>query len=110
MKLGRKKKEAVAHAQDWHYDVIVSPVITEKSTAAGEQNKVLFNVRLDASKSDVKAAVEKLFNVKVAKVNTLVRMGKTRRFRNTLGKLSDTKKAIITLAEGQTLNLEGGVK
>jgi len=110
MKLGRKKKQAATHAQDWHYDVIVSPVITEKSTAAGEHNKVLFNVRLDASKSDVKAAVEKLFNVKVAKVNTLVRMGKTRRFRNTLGKLSDTKKAIITLAEGQTLNLEGGVK
>ena len=110
MKLGRKKKEAAATAQDWHYDVIVSPIITEKSTAASEHNKVLFNVRLDASKAQVKSAVEALFNVKVAKVNTLVRMGKTRRFRNTLGKLSDTKKAIITLAEGQTINLEGGVK
>jgi len=112
MKLGRKKKDnnAVAQARDWHYDVIVSPIVTEKSTAASEHNKVLFNVRLDASKAQVKSAVEALFNVKVAKVNTLVRMGKTRRFRNTLGKLSDTKKAIITLVEGQQINLEGGVK
>lgn len=112
MKLGRKKKDATAtvQAQGWHYDVIVSPVITEKSTAASEHNKVLFNVRLDASKAQIKASVEALFGVKVAKVNTLVRMGKTRRFRNTLGKLNDTKKAIITLAEGQTINLEGGVK
>ena len=112
MKLGRKKKETATavHARDWHYDVIVSPIITEKSTAASEHNKVLFNVRLDASKADIKSSVEALFNVKVAKVNTLVRMGKTRRFRNTLGQLSDTKKAIITLEKGQTINLEGGVK
>jgi large subunit ribosomal protein L23 len=106
-KAAKKTTAAAATARDWHYDVIVSPVVTEKSTAASEHNKVLFNVKLCASKSDIKSAVEALFNVKVAKVNTLVRMGKTRRFRNTLGKLSDTKKAIITLVEGQTLNLEG---
>jgi large subunit ribosomal protein L23 len=112
MKLGRKKKDPAASAQtrDWHYDVIVSPIVTEKSTAASEHNKVLFNVRLDASKAQVKSAVEALFGVKVAKVNTNIRMGKTRRFRNVPGKLSDTKKAIITLAQGQTINLEGGVK
>ena len=112
MKLGRKKKDAGAQAQarGFHYDIIVSPIVTEKSTRVGEQNKVMFNVRLDANKPDIKAAVEALFNVKVKSVNTLVRLGKQKRFRNTIGKLSDTKKAVITLAEGQTINLEGGVK
>ncbi|MDE3059442.1 MAG: 50S ribosomal protein L23 [Pseudomonadota bacterium] len=112
MKLGRKKKEATAstQARAYHYDVIVSPVVTEKSTAASEQNKVMFNVRLDADKAAIKSAVEALFNVKVSKVNTLVRLGKQRRFRNTLGKHSDTKKAIITLAEGQSIDMAAGVK
>ncbi len=110
MKLGRKKKEATTTARAYHYDVIVSPVITEKSTRLSEQNKVMFNVRLDSTKADIKSAVEALFSVKVANVNTLRRMGKMKRFRNTIGQQSDTKKAIITLAEGQTINLEGGVK
>ena len=109
MKSKAKKTEAVA-ARAYHYDVIVSPIITEKSTAASEQNKVLFNVRLDATKADIKSAIEALFNVKVAKVNTLRRLGKIKRFRNTTGKLSDTKKAIITLAEGQSVDLSAGVK
>jgi large subunit ribosomal protein L23 len=112
MKLGRKKKEAGAQTQarGFHYDVIVSPIITEKSTRVSEQNKVMFNVRLDANKTDIKSAVEALFNVKVKSVNTLIRLGKEKRFRDTMGKLTDTKKAIITLAEGQSINLEGGVK
>ena len=105
-----KAKSAAGPARAFHYDVIVSPVITEKSTTASEQNKVMFNVRLDASKSDIKSAVEALFNVKVKSVNTLIRMGKQQRFRNTMGKHSDMKKAIITLAEGQTINMESGVK
>ena len=104
-----KKTEAVV-ARAYHYDVIVSPIVTEKSTAASEHNKVMFNVHLDATKADVKSAIEALFNVKVAKVNTLRRLGKTRRFRNTVGKLSDTKKAIITLVEGQQIDLSSGVK
>jgi len=104
------KNSVAAEARAFHYDVIVSPVVTEKSTAASEHNKVVFNVSLNADKASIKSAVEALFNVKVKKVNTLVRMGKTRRFRNTLGKLSDTKKAVITLAEGQAINLEGGLK
>lgn len=113
MKLGRKKKDAAAGsapARSWHYDVIVSPVITEKSTAASEQGKFLFNVKLDASKSDVKSAVEALFGVKVKKVNTHNRMGKIKRFRNTTGRRADTKKAIVTLAEGQSIDLGSGVK
>mgnify|MGYP003395386390 CR=1 FL=1 len=96
MKKAAKKSEQTV-ARGYHYDVIVSPVITEKSTRASEHNKVMFNVRLDAGKKDIS-------------VNTLVRLGKEKRFRGTTGKLSDTKKAIITLAEGQTINLEGGVK
>lgn len=103
-------KKATAVLRDYHYDVIVSPVITEKSTMVSEQNKVMFNVRLDANKKDIKSAVEGIFGVKVQSVNTLVRQGKNKRFRNTMGKQSDTKKAIIRLAEGQTINLEGGVK
>jgi large subunit ribosomal protein L23 len=111
MKLGRKKKEAASTAaRGYHYDVIVSPIITEKSTRVSEQNKVMFNVRLEANKTDIKSAVEALFNVKVKSVNTLVRLGKKKRFRDTMGKLSDTKKAVITLVEGQSINLEGGVK
>jgi large subunit ribosomal protein L23 len=110
MKLKRSKKTAEVAARAYHYDVIVSPVVTEKSTAASEHNKVIFNVLLDAGKADIKSAVEALFNVKVTKVNTLRRLGKTKRFRNTVGKLSDTKKAIVTLAEGQSIDLSSGVK
>lgn len=104
------KKAATTQARAYHYDVILSPIITEKSTMASEQNKVMFNVHLDANKADIKSAVEALFNVKVASVNTLRRLGKTKRFRNTVGKLSDSKKAIITLAEGQSIDLSSGVK
>ena len=92
MKKAAKKKD-VATARAYHYDVIVSPVVTEKSTAASEQNKILFNVRLDATKQDVKSAVEALFSVKVTKVNTLRRLGKTKRFRDTLGKQNDAQKS-----------------
>ena len=110
MKLKRNKKVATSNARAYHYDVLVSPVITEKSTMVSEHNKVVFNVRLDSDKESIKSAVEALFNVKVKKVNTLVRLGKQRRFRGILGKQSDTKKAFITLAEGQSINLEGGLK
>lgn len=109
MKKAAKKTTATA-ARGFHYDVIVSPVITEKSTMASEQNKVMFNVRLDATKPAIKQAVEALFNVKVESVNTLVRLGKTKRFRGIEGKHSDTKKAIVRLAEGQTINMESGVR
>jgi len=105
-----KKIESKVVARAYHYDVILSPVITEKSTAVSEQNKVIFNVALDSTKADIKSAIEALFSVKVTSVNTLRRLGKTKRFRNTLGKQNDSKKAIITLAEGSSINLEGGVK
>lgn len=92
-----------------HYDVIVCPVITEKATALSEQNKVVFKVRGDATKPSIKAAVEALFNVKVEGVNTVLTKGKVKRFRGHLGRRSDVKKAIVTLAEGQGIDLLAGV-
>ena len=92
-----------------HYDVIVSPVITEKSTTALEHNKVIFNVAPKASKPEIKAAVEALFGVKVMAVNTLVRKGKIKRFRGKSGRQSDVKKAVVTLAEGQSIDVATGL-
>jgi large subunit ribosomal protein L23 len=92
-----------------HYDVIVSPAITEKSTMASEQNQVVFNVARKASKPEIKAAVEALFGVKVTAVNTLLRKGKTKRFRGTVGRQSDVKKAIVTLADGQSIDVATGL-
>lgn len=92
-----------------HYDVIVSPAITEKTTMASEQNQVVFNVAKKASKPEIKAAVEALFNVKVTGVNTLVRKGKTKRFRGTVGKLSDFKRAVVTLADGHSIDVATGL-
>ncbi|RCL03013.1 MAG: large subunit ribosomal protein L23 [Candidatus Tokpelaia sp. JSC189] len=88
-----------------HYDIIISPVITEKSTMISENNQVIFNVASKATKSKIKAAVEVLFGVKVKAVNTFVRKGKEKRFKGTVGRQSDIKKAIVTLIEGQSIDL-----
>jgi large subunit ribosomal protein L23 len=92
-----------------HYDVIVAPVITEKATMASEHNQVIFKVAKTATKPQIKAAVEKLFDVKVRSVNTLVRKGKTRSFRGVKGQLSDVKKAIVTLEEGHRIDVTTGL-
>ena len=92
-----------------HYDVILEPVITEKATMASEVNKVVFNVRKDASKDQIKAAVERLFDVKVVGINTLIRKGKTKYFRGVRGQQSDSKKAIVTLAEGDRIDVTTGL-
>jgi large subunit ribosomal protein L23 len=92
-----------------HYDVIVSPAITEKSTLVSEQNQVVFNVARRATKPEIKAAVEALFGVKVTAVNTLLRKGKTKRFRGIAGRQSDVKKAYVTLAEGQSIDVSTGL-
>jgi large subunit ribosomal protein L23 len=92
-----------------HYDVITSPVITEKSTMVSEYNQVVFNVPNTATKPQIKAAVEYLFGVKVTAVNTLNRKGKTKRFRGRAGRQSDQKKAIVTLAEGQSIDVSTGL-
>lgn len=92
-----------------HYDVIVSPAITEKSTMASENNQVVFNVARKATKPEIKAAIEALFDVKVKGVNTHVRKGKMKRFRGTIGRQSDVKKAIVTLAEGHSIDIATGL-
>ena len=91
------------------YQTILSPLITEKATALSEQNQVVFKVQIDATKPEIKAAVEGLFNVKVLAVNTMVVKGKTKRFRGRKGKRSDWKKAMVRLAEGQSIDLTTGL-
>src|ERR1700755_1404156 len=92
-----------------HYDIIVSPVITEKATVASEHNKVVFKVAAKATKPQIKDAVWKLFDVKVKSVNTLVRKGKTKVFRGQFGSQSNTKRAVVTLAEGHRIDVTSGV-
>lgn len=92
-----------------HYDVILSPVITEKATAAVDYNQVVFNVRKDATKIQIKAAVERLFDVKVLGVNTLLRKGKRKMFRGMRGQQADVKKAVVTLAEGDKIDITTGL-
>ncbi|MFQ3665498.1 MAG: 50S ribosomal protein L23 [Sphingomonadaceae bacterium] len=92
-----------------HYDVVRRPVITEKSTLVSEHNQVVFEVALGATKPEIKAAVEALFDVKVTAVNTLVTKGKSKRWRGRPYRRSDAKKAIVTLAEGQSIDVTTGV-
>ena len=92
-----------------HYDTILAPVITEKATLLSEQNKVVFRVADDATKDEIAAAVEELFKVKVTKVNTVVTKGKTKRVRGRPGRRADVKKAIVTLADGQSIDITTGL-
>jgi large subunit ribosomal protein L23 len=92
-----------------HYDVILSPVITEKATTASERNQVVFKVARTATKPQIKDAVEKLFEVKVKSVNTLVRKGKVKAFRGSRGEQSDVKRAIVTLEEGHRIDVTTGL-
>ena len=92
-----------------HYDIIVAPLITEKATNASEFNKVVFKVARSASKPEIKAAVETLFGVKVRAVNTHVRKGKTKVFKNIRAHLSDSKRAVVTLEEGHSIDVTTGL-
>jgi large subunit ribosomal protein L23 len=92
-----------------HYDVVLSPIITEKATNASERNQVMFKVARNATKPQIKEAIEKLFDVKVKSVNTLVRKGKHKAFRGRLGEQSDFKKAIVTLEEGHRIDVTTGL-
>lgn len=92
-----------------HYDVIIAPVITEKATTMSEHSKVVFKVRLNATKPQIKEAVEKLFDVKVKRVNTLVRAGKVKAFKGRFGELQSTKRAIVTLEEGHRIDVTTGL-
>jgi large subunit ribosomal protein L23 len=92
-----------------HYDILISPVVTEKATTASEHNKVVFKVARTATKPQIKEAVEKLFDVKVKRVNTLIRKGKVKAFKGRLGEQSDVKKAIVTLEEGHRIDVTTGL-
>ncbi|MAZ76650.1 MAG: 50S ribosomal protein L23 [Micavibrio sp.] len=103
-----KKKEKVEIAE-WMYEIIREPVVTEKSTMGSANGQVTFKVPLSASKPKIKTAVETLFKVDVTKVNTLIQKGKVKRFKASMGKRSDVKKAIVTLGEGQTIDVGAGL-
>ena len=102
-----KKQQAAADAR--HYDIVLAPHITEKSTMLSEANAVVFRVAPKASKPEIKAAIEALFNVKVMNVNTIVTKGKTKRWKGKPYQRSDVKKAIITLAEGNSIDVTSGI-
>ena len=102
-----KKSQGAVDAR--HYDVIVAPHITEKSTLLSEQNAVVFKVARDATKPQIKAAVEALFNVTVLGVNTIVQKGKTKRWKGAPYQRSDMKKAIVTLGDGQSIDVTTGI-
>jgi len=92
-----------------HYDAIVAPVITEKATLASESNQFVFKVARNATKAEIKAAIERLFDVKVTAVNTLLRKGKRKVFRGVRGRQQDVKKAIVTLADGHRIDMTTGL-
>ena len=103
------KKPSNAAIDNRHYDVVLAPHITEKSTMVSEFNAVVFKVANDASKPEIKAAVEALFNVSVTKVNTILTKGKTKKWKGQPYKRSDSKKAIVTLAAGQSIDITSGI-
>jgi large subunit ribosomal protein L23 len=96
-------------SKEHYYDIIKSPAVTEKGTLVSEHNQIVFNVASDATKPAIKKAIEGLFGVKVKSVNTLVRKGKTRRFKGRTARLSDVKRAYVTLEEGQRLDVTTGL-
>jgi large subunit ribosomal protein L23 len=106
-KTGAKRKKILS--REAMYQIIRAPLITEKATLLSEKGQIVFRVAIDATKPEIKAAVEGLFGVKVNSVNTLVQKGKTKRFKGRPGVRSDVKKAIVSLADGQTIDLTTGL-
>ena len=109
MSVRPRKKNEMKISQNKAYQVILKPLVTEKSTQLSEYNKMVFAVPTNATKLEVKFSIEKIFSVKVKTVNTILTKGKLKRFKGILGKRSNTKKAIVTLAPGNTIDLSAGV-
>ena len=107
MSVRARKRVNIVVSKIAAYDIILRPVITEKATMANENCQVTFSVAMDATKPEIKAAVEMLFKVNVTAVNTIVQKGKAKTFRGRRGRRSDMKKAMVTLAEGQNIDLMG---
>jgi large subunit ribosomal protein L23 len=102
-------KAKKSEVQEWMYDIIRNPIVTEKSTLGSQYGQVTFRVPKTATKPQIKAAVETVFSVKVKGVNTLIQKGKNKRFKGIAGRRSDVKKAVVTLEEGQTIDVGVGV-
>ena len=109
MSVRPRKKIDLKISQNKAYQIILNPLVTEKSTQQSEFNKMVFSVPLNATKQEVKLSIEKIFSVKVKAVNTILLKGKVKRFKGMLGRRSNTKKAIVTLAPGNTIDLSAGV-
>ena len=109
MSVRPRKKITLQISQNKAYQVILNPLVTEKSTQQSEFNKMVFAVPVNATKLEVKSSIEKIFSVKVKTVNTILLKGKVKRFKGVLGRRSNTKKAIVTLAPGNTIDLSAGV-
>ncbi len=109
MSTSRKPRGRVTISQERMYDIVRYPIITEKSTLISEHNQVVFRVPLNATKPEIRAAVEGLFGVKVDGVNTLRQVGKKKQWRGKIGRTSDYKKALVRLAEGESIDISSGV-
>ena len=109
MSVRPRKKINSKISQNKAYQIILNPLVTEKSTQQSEFNKMVFSVPVNATKLEVKLSIEKIFSVKVKAVNTILLKGKVKRFKGVLGRRSNTKKAIVTLAPGNTIDLSAGV-
>ena len=109
MSVRPRKKIDLKMNQNKAYQIILNPLVTEKSTQQSEFNKMVFSVPVNATKLQVKSSIEKIFSVKVKSVNTILLKGKVKRFKGVLGRRSNTKKAIVTLAPGNTIDLSAGV-
>ena len=109
MSVRPRKKIELKISQNKAYQVILKPLVTEKSTQLSEFNKMVFSVPLNATKLEIKSSIEKIFSVKVMAVNTILNKGKVKRFKGVLGRRSNTKKAIVTLAPGNNIDLSAGV-
>ena len=109
MSVKPRKKLDLKISQNKAYQVILNPLVTEKSTQQSEFNKMVFSVPVNATKLEVKSSIEKIFSVKVISVNTILLKGKVKRFKGVLGRRSNTKKAIVTLAPGNTIDFSAGV-
>ena len=109
MSVRPRKKIELRMSENKAYQVILNPLVTEKSTQLSEFNKVVFSVPVNATKLEIKKSVEKIFSVKVKAVNTILLKGKVKRFKGVLGRRSNIKKAIVTLAPGDTIDLSAGV-
>ena len=109
MSVRPRKKIDLNISQNKAYQIILNPLVTEKSTQQSEFNKMVFSVPVNATKLEVKSSIEKIFSVKVTSVNTILLKGKVKRFKGVLGRRANTKKAIVTLAPGNTIDLSAGV-